>query len=63
MRDIITNDVIPAYIHDGSENFIDGLELKISDGKFEHREKIVSLGTSNTMIFKSLRWPNIFLEF
>ena len=42
MREIINNDVIPAYMHDGSENFIDELELKISDGKFEQREKMAS---------------------
>ena len=42
MREIINNDVIPAYMHDGSENFIDEIELKISDGKFEQREKMAS---------------------
>jgi len=41
MREIINNDVIPAYMHDGSENFIDEIELKISDGKFEQREKMM----------------------
>ena len=43
MREIINNDVIPAYMHDGSENFVDEIELKISDGKFEQREKMASI--------------------
>ena len=33
--------VVPAYLHDGSENMLDEVELKVSDGKFVRREKLV----------------------
>ncbi len=41
MHDLHTRTVVPAYLHDGSENFSDELELTISDGKFEKRKIMV----------------------
>ena len=38
----LNKQVLPAYMHDGSESEEDQFEMRISDGKFERVMKFVS---------------------
>ena len=54
MHDLHGNMVIPAYMHDGSENDFDQFQFKITDGKHTMMKTLVNIFFMSSVILLKL---------